>query len=116
LSKHSYNLVGFYEKGPLSARLAYNWRSQYLITVSDCCVGLPVWNKAAGYLDASIRYKINDNLELGLEGSNLLNTQTVTLQQMSDADSPEGQRILMQNSWFRQDRRFSIGVRWKMGS
>lgn len=116
LSKHSYNLVGFYEKGPLSARVAYNWRSRYLITVSDCCVGLPVWNKEAGYLDASIRYKVNDNVELSLEGSNLLNTQTVTLQQLSDENSPEGKRILTQNSWFRQDRRFSVGVRWKLGS
>jgi len=34
---------------------------------------------------------------------------------MSDSQSPEGKMILMQNSWFRQDRRFTFGVRWKMG-
>jgi iron complex outermembrane receptor protein len=116
LSKHSFNVVGLYEKGPIGARIAYNWRNRYLITASDCCVGLPVWNEAAGYLDASIRYKVTENFELNLEGSNLLNTQTVTLQQMSDSTSPEGRMILMQNSWFRQDRRFSIGIRWRMGS
>jgi outer membrane receptor protein involved in Fe transport len=106
-----------YEKAnfPLSLRLAYNWRSKYLITAADCCVGLPVWQKAAGYLDGSIRYSVNKNLELSLEGSNLLNTKTVNLQQLSDKDSPEGKMILMQNSWFRQDRRFTFGVRWKLG-
>jgi iron complex outermembrane receptor protein len=115
LSKHSFNVVGLFEKGPLGARLAYNWRDTYLVTASDCCVGLPVWQKASGYLDGSIRYSISKNFEISLEGSNLLNTQTMTQQQMSDSTSPEGRRILMQNSWFRQDRRFSIGVRWKMG-
>jgi len=68
-----------------------------------------------GYLDGSIRYSVNKNIELSIEGSNLLNTKTVTEQQMSDSQSPEGKMILMQNSWFRQDRRFTFGVRWKMG-
>jgi TonB-dependent receptor len=116
LSKYAFNVVGLYERPnfPLSFRLAYNWRSKYLITASDCCVGLPVWQKAAGYLDGSIRYSINKNFELSIEASNLLNTKTVTLQQLTDTTSPEGKIILMQNSWFRQDRRFTIGARWKM--
>ena len=116
LSKYSFNVVGLYEKPdfPVSFRLAYNWRSKYLITASDCCVGLPVWNASAGYLDGSIRYKFNDNLELSLEGSNLLNTQTVTMQQLTDETSPEGRIYLAHNSWFRQDRRFTFGIRWRM--
>lgn len=118
LSKYSYNLVGLYEKPnfPFSLRLAYNWRSKYLITARDCCVNLPVWQKATGWLDGSIRYSVNKNLEMSIEGSNLLNTKTVTLQQLSDENSPEGKVVLMQNSWFRQDRRFTFGVRWKMGN
>lgn len=116
LSKYSFNVVGLYERPnfPLSFRLAYNWRSKYLITASDCCVGLPVWNAAAGYLDGSIRYNINNHFELSLEGSNLLNTQTVTLQQLTDSTSPEGKIILAHNSWFRQDRRYTLGFRFKM--
>jgi len=116
LSKYSFNVVVYYEKAnvPVSARLAYNWRDKYLVTASDCCVGLPVWQAPTGYLDGSIRYKINEQFELSLEGSNLLNTQTKTLQQMTDETSPEGRAILMHNSWFRQDRRFTLGVRWKM--
>jgi hypothetical protein len=47
----------------------------------------------------------------------LLNTQTKTLQQVTDENGPvvTGTRLLLPNSWFRQDRRFTFGVRWKMG-
>ena len=43
-------------------------------------------------------------------------TKTVTLEQLTDSSGPEHKMILVNNSWFRQDRRFSLGVRWKMGS
>jgi len=116
LSKYSFNVVALYERPdfPVSFRVAYNWRSKYLITASDCCVGLPVWSAATGYLDGSIRYSVNSHFELSLEGSNLLNTETKTLQQLTDDTSPEHRAILMPNSWFRQDRRVTLGVRWKM--
>jgi TonB-dependent receptor len=117
LSKHTFNLVGLYEKEnfPLSLRVAYNWRSKYLVTAIDCCVYLPVWQKSAGFLDASARYKVNENIEVSIEGQNLLNTKTVLLQQITDKNSPEGKVILAPNAWFRQDRRFTFGVRWRMG-
>ena len=117
LSKHTFNLVGLYEKEnfPLSLRVAYNWRSKYLVTPIDCCVYLPVWQKAAGFLDATARYKVNDNVELSIEGQNLLNTQTKLQQQITDANSPEAKVITVPNAWFRQDRRFTFGVRWRMG-
>ncbi len=116
LSKYTYNLVGMYDKGKVSARVAYNWRSKYLVTVVDCCVYLPVWQKASGFLDASVRYRLNDAIEFSLEGSNLLNTKTVLQQQLTDVDSLEGKNILTPNGWFQNDRRFIVGVRWKMAS
>ena len=39
VSNHTFNLVGLYEKGPIGIRLAYNWRSQYLTSNLDCCIG-----------------------------------------------------------------------------
>ena len=116
LSKWTYNLVGMYEKGKVSARVAYNWRSQYLVTAVDCCVYLPVWQKGSGFLDASIRYQLTPNIELSVEGSNLLNTKTVLLQQLTDKNSPEGKIILTPNGWFQNDRRLILGVRWKLES
>ena len=34
LSKDNGNLIGYYEKGSFGVRVAYNWRSAYLITGS----------------------------------------------------------------------------------
>ncbi len=48
----SYNLVLMYEKQKFSARLAYNWRDEYLISQADCCIKLPIWQDAYGQLDA----------------------------------------------------------------
>ncbi|MBC6983416.1 TonB-dependent receptor [Caulobacter sp. 17J80-11] len=110
LSEHAYNLVGMYEKGPWAARLAYNWRSEYLVTGVDCCVYLPIWSEDAGYLDASLRYRVNDNIELNFQGSNLLNTETKLHQQVTD--SADG-GLLKPNGWFRNDRRVVVGIRFK---
>jgi len=116
LSKYAYNVVGLYElpNFPVSFRLAYNWRSKYLVTAIPCCNQLPTWQKAAGWLDGSIRYSVSNHFELSLEGSNLLSTKTQTLEQLTDAKSPEKKIILVNNSWFRQDRRITFGARWKM--
>ena len=76
LSRHSANLVGIYERGPWSARLAYNWRGRFLSSISSY-VGLgvlPVYTEGYGWLDASVGYKVNPTLTLSMEGSNLLRT------------------------------------------
>jgi iron complex outermembrane recepter protein len=108
LSENAFNVIGMYEKGAWAARVAYSWRSEYLVTALDCCVALPVWQDAAGFLDASLRFRLNDNLELSLQGSNLLNTKTVLLQQV-DNDG-----LLKDYSWFQNDRRLQFGIRFKM--
>ncbi|QNO27347.1 TonB-dependent receptor [Sphingopyxis sp. OPL5] len=105
ISKHSYNLVGMYEKGPISARVAYNWRSKYLVTAIDCCVGLPIWQQATGYLDASVRLRATKNIEFILEGTNLLGTDTVLFQQVDSTG------LLKPNAWFKNDRRYQVGAR-----
>ncbi|RZJ31437.1 MAG: TonB-dependent receptor [Brevundimonas sp.] len=110
LSDHQYNLVGMYERGPWAARLAYNWRSEYLVTAVDCCVFLPIWQEAAGFLDGSVRYAVNDNLELSLQGSNLLSTESRLFQQVND--SSQG-GTLTPNAWLKSDRRVVLGLRYR---
>lgn len=110
LSKNSYNVIGMYEKGDLALRIAYSWRSEYLVTAKDCCAVYPIWNDAQGHLDASIRYSINDNIELSLQGSNLTNVTTKLKQQVTD--SADG-GLLLPNAWFQNDRRYTLGVRFK---
>lgn len=76
LSKHSYNLVGMYERGPFSARIAYNWRDTFLSGITNVVgVGaLPAYTRGYGWLDASVGYRINDHFAFTIEGMNLLNT------------------------------------------
>ncbi|MFT4251000.1 MAG: TonB-dependent receptor [Caulobacter sp.] len=110
LSKYSYNVVGMYEKGRWALRAAYNWRSKYLLTSMDCCLMYPVWQDDAGYLDASIRFRASDNLEISLQGSNLLNTESVLKQQVTDADLGG---LLKDNAWNRTDKRYLLTFRFK---
>jgi TonB-dependent receptor len=76
LSKNSFNIIGIYEKGPVSARIAYNWRDDFLSGISNFVgVGaVPVYTRAYGWLNASLGYRINNHVSVSLEGTNLLGT------------------------------------------
>lgn len=115
LSDHQYNLVLMYEKAKFGARLAYNWRSEYLISINDCCIGLPVWNEAEGFLDGSLRYLVTPNVELSVQGSNLLGTKTVYTQQAQGptADNPNTPSLFLPAGWYENDRRVLVGIRLK---
>jgi outer membrane receptor protein involved in Fe transport len=55
--------------------VAYNWRSEFLVTTSANGTGnLPQFQKASGQLDASITANITPHLSLTLNGTNLTNT------------------------------------------
>jgi len=115
VSIHSFNVVGLYERGPLGLRMAYTWRSRYLTQNLDCCIGLPVFQKAAGFLDGSIRYSVGSHLELSLDATNLLNTRTVYQQQIfGDTTATPGAAAVFQDAgWSRVDRRYQFGLRAK---
>jgi iron complex outermembrane recepter protein len=79
LSKYNYNIIGLYELGRLSARLAYNWRSEFLVTTAGNGSGnLPVFQKPFGQMDASVTFNVTPRFSLGVNGVNLLNTMTST--------------------------------------
>ena len=106
LSKHTINITPFYEKGPFSARLAWNWRSKFLLTARDVIVPFaPIINEATGQLDGSIFYNINDNIRVGVQGVNLTNEVTKTSQVINN------QLVEAPRSWFMNDRRFTGIVR-----
>lgn len=75
LSQNSYNVIGMYEKGPVSVRVAYNWRDKYLTSINS---GTPVYMDAYGWLDASVGYRFTDKISFAIEGNNLLNTERHT--------------------------------------
>lgn len=74
-AKNSYNVIAFYDRDGVQARLAYNWRNNFLHardgTAERVADALPVHTAAYGQLDASISYDINDKLTLTAEAINL---------------------------------------------
>ena len=71
LSEDTFNLILMYEKGPISARIAYNYRSEYLLNTRDVITFVPNVSEATEQIDASIRYNISDRFTIGLEMNNL---------------------------------------------
>jgi iron complex outermembrane recepter protein len=106
LSRKAFTLAFMYDHGPLSARVAYTWRSKYLQEVNvngtqgtdgtdtnpnsstvgqhNVAWGLPVWADAYGQLDAGVFVKLlDDKLTLGLEGTNLNDAKQRQLMQQT---------------------------------
>ena len=118
LSKNAYNIVGMYEKNGISARLAYSWRSKYLIgwgsngfdpDFNDNLGGkarIPVYNDDYGQLDASIGYTFLENYTVTFEATNLLKEKTVGIIDQNASGDHIGYV-------YAQDARYAIGFRAK---
>ncbi len=113
LSKNSYNLALFYEKGPWQVRFAYNWRNDYLLSVGPngynggdggIAWKLPVFSDEFGQLDGSVFYRINERVQIGLEMNNINNAEQRTYMMQNGA----GDHI---TSWYVNDRRYAATVR-----
>jgi iron complex outermembrane recepter protein len=103
LSKEAFNAALLYDRGPVSARLAYSWRSKYLMGVNvnplqgtsgtntdpsspgfgsqSNAWALPIYAASYGELDASIFYKIGAHVQLGFEVLNLTDSMYRELMQ-----------------------------------
>jgi TonB-dependent receptor len=103
VSENTINAVVFYEDDKYSARLAYNWRSEFLLTPRDDIFPFnPIYGEDTGQLDGSFFYNVTDNFTIGAQGVNLLDEVTSTTQIVDFG----GTR--MPRSAFRNDRRFTI--------
>lgn len=102
-SKHSYNIIGLYEKGPVSARIAYNWRDD---AVFEFTQGRPSVIAARSQLDAQIGVELTDELTLQLLAQNLSPEDSATVE-ISNFNPTA------LNSYALSERRFTIGLRAK---
>ena len=99
-----------YEKGPISVRLAWTWRSTYLLTPSAHGTQyLPDFANPYGQLDFGTSYKINDNFTVSVDGQNLLGAVQKTYM---GAVSPVYGDQRYGRSWFIADRRFSAAIKF----
>jgi hypothetical protein len=106
LSKQTFNVSGIYDKGPVSARLAWEWRSRFLLTARDVIVPFaPIEAENHGQLSASAFFSITPHIKIGVEGANLTDSVTRTSQVLND------QLLRVPRSWFISDRRYSAVIR-----
>jgi iron complex outermembrane recepter protein len=103
LSKNSYNLIGLYEKGAFSARLAYNSRDKAAFSFTQ---GRPNFIAARSQLDFQLGYNINKDIAVQFQAQNLLPKKSATIEY-----SQVGAIAL--NSYALSERRLSVGVRAK---
>jgi TonB-dependent receptor len=70
-SKYTYNLALYYDTPQLSARVAYNYRDRYKITVYQDNPEYSPYNDATSRLDAAVNWTPLKQLTLSVEGTNL---------------------------------------------
>jgi TonB-dependent receptor len=126
LSKKTVNFAVMYEHGSLQTRLAYNWRSRFLLGVNNYgtngtdpldlnpnsptygvhrtdntqAYGLPLWQEAYGQLDGSIFYQVTPKFRIGLEAQNLTNSMVKQTMQQHVG--------MLGHAWFVTGPRYSV--------
>ena len=105
-SDHTANLIGIYQDERFEFRLAYNFRSEFLISRADFVTGNALFVEDDGFLDGSAKWDVNDNLQLRLQASNILGSISEQTQQVDLA----GQRLV--RARVKGDRRIKVGLRY----
>ncbi len=77
-SDHTVNLVGYYETEDFNIRLAYNWRSEYMIRELPGFYGNRE-HQDYGTLDLSAKYSITPSLDVTFEAVNLTEEDSVQI-------------------------------------
>jgi len=73
VSKNNYNIVLIYEKGPVSARLAYNWRDKFIDSFNQPGIQpTTVWVQSNDRMDFSVDFEITKQLTLTFDATNIL--------------------------------------------
>jgi TonB-dependent receptor len=104
-SDQNFNIVGMYEKNDISIRLAYTWRSEYLLTLRESEEFVPAYSKDQGMMDANFGYQINDNFKVTFQVSNVLGQDTQTQYQQNQ------QGTKTDAFSFTSDRRYVLSLR-----
>ena len=70
LSKHTVNIIPYFESGPFQARLSYNYRSSYFRTIGR--LGSQEMVAPYNQLDASASFNLNEKVTFSVQAQNLL--------------------------------------------
>jgi TonB-dependent receptor len=106
LSKTSYNAELYYSTDRFEARLAYNWREKYVLTMAAANLNIPAWADDYGELNASMHYNVTPKVKVGVQVVNLTDaTYRVLVDNIVDNTG------LTYHNWVSYDRRYSMFVR-----
>jgi TonB-dependent receptor len=109
LSELSYNIIGLYEHGRWSGRLAYNWRDSFL----DTRAFTPTYDlyvDETAQLDGQLSFAATENMTFTIEGINLLDTHFKDY--FDDPNNPQLAGLFPRDTR-RYDRTVLVGVRWR---
>ena len=105
LSKNTYNVVLFYEKGPVSGRVAWNQRDSFLVSVSDTRSN-PRFTRKYSQIDAGFSYNVSERISVVFEGINLGDDNVIQYNIVGPVSTLEQLRYTSNTG-----RRFQAGVR-----
>ncbi len=97
----SQNLVLFYEKDQIQARIAYNNREGFLRAIDNGFNGEPINTETFGQIDVSASYDINETFTVFFEGIN------ITEEELRQTGRFANQTYSVEDN----GRRFALGVR-----
>lgn len=98
------NAVLFYDKDGFQARIAYNWRDQFLTdTIDGNGERNPVYTEAYGQFDANMSYDYSPNLTFFVEGINITDENRRL----------HGRHVNMVVAAIQSGARYNVGLRYK---
>lgn len=103
VSRHAYNATLYYEKEPVKARIAANYRDRYLTVVPGPWTSDAAGTDAATYWDCALSYGLTPRLTLTFEGLNLTREPNVTW---------DHQATQLQSAYWISGRQFYFGLRY----
>jgi TonB-dependent receptor len=111
LSKTSYNAELYYSIPQFEARVAYNWRERYLLTTAAANLNVPAFADDYGQLDASLQWKFQPTMSVGLEAVNLLRSKYKVLVDNDVGGGVGNGAGMTYHNWVDSDRRLSVYFR-----
>lgn len=110
-SKQSYNVTGYFENETYSVRLAYNYRSEYMLREAGSYGNR--LQDGFGTLDLSAVYNLNDNVSFKLDGNNLLSAKLKQFGNNKHASPESGFTQDFPLYEYEMSRNISLGVNFK---
>ena len=107
MSENTINFTLFYEKGPWSGRVSYNFRDDFLDSNFNASAN-PRFVDEYEQWDASFGYSVNDNISIMLEAINLTDENVYYYDRLGRSTMDH----IVQAT--HAGRRFQAGVRWRM--